>query len=195
MSLIPFPTNSDRLILFTRYPVAGEVKTRLIPALGPEGSCELHRKMTEHTVDQLRIFSAACPEVFEVRYQGGNDSLMKQWLGSDLFFASQGNGDLGLRLERAFHEAFQSGANRVVIVGSDCPGLTPGILRQAFDGLADHDLVIGPARGWRILPHWIKPLSIPPLCRYSLGNRRSLQPDPGDSPKVGPEPVPIRTSR
>lgn len=144
--MIPFSANSDRLILFTRYPVAGEVKTRLIPALGPGGSCELHRKMTEHTVQQIRIFSAACPEVFEVRYQGGNEALMKQWLGSDLFFASQGNGDLGLRLERAFQETFQSGAKRVVTVGSDCPGLTPEILRQAFDGLVDHDLVLGPAR-------------------------------------------------
>ncbi len=82
--------------------------------------------MTEHTAHQLRIFSAACPEVFEVRYEGGHEDLMKQWLGSNLFFASQGNGDLGLRLERAFQEAFQSGAKRVVIVGSDCPGLTPG---------------------------------------------------------------------
>ena len=84
--MIPFSVNSDRLILFTRYPVAGEVKTRLIPALGPEGSCELHRKMTEHTLQQLRIFSAACPEVFEVRYDGGDAALMKQWLGSDLLF-------------------------------------------------------------------------------------------------------------
>jgi uncharacterized protein len=134
------------LILFTRYPVAGEVKTRLIPALGPEGSSELHRKMTEYTVQRLRIYSAACPEVFEVRYEGGNEALMKQWLGSDLHFHSQGSGDLGLRLERAFREAFQSGNNRVVIVGSDCPGLTPEILRQAFGGLVDHDLVLGPAR-------------------------------------------------
>ena len=130
--MIPSYGNPDRLILFTRYPESGKVKTRLIPALGPEGSCELHRLMTERTVHQLRIFSAARPEVVEVRFEGGNEALMKIWLGPDLHFHGQGSGDLGLRLEQAFQEAFQSGAKRVVIVGSDCPGLTPEILRKAF---------------------------------------------------------------
>ena len=132
MSLIPFSTNSDRLILFTRYPVAGEVKTRLIPALGPEGSCELHRKMTEHTVDQLRIFSAACPEVFEVRYQGGNDALMKQWLGSDLLFCFPGQrrsgSPPGAGLSRGLSIGSQSGGyRRLRLSGADPGNIAAGL--------------------------------------------------------------------
>lgn len=144
--LIPSSIKSDRLILFTRYPVSGRVKTRLIPALGPEGSCNLHRLMTEKTLQQLKEFSAFSSVSLEIRFDGGDKTLMKTWLGSNLNFQDQGQGDLGVRLERSFKEAFQAGSNRVVIVGSDCPGLTPEILQMAFDGLADQDLVLGPAR-------------------------------------------------
>jgi rSAM/selenodomain-associated transferase 1 len=45
----------------------------------------------------------------------------------------------------AFTEAFAAGARRVVIIGTDCPGLTASLLRQAFDQLATHDLIVGPA--------------------------------------------------
>jgi rSAM/selenodomain-associated transferase 1 len=71
---------------------------------------------------------------------------MKAWLGSDLILRDQGQGDLGIRLELAFQEAFQSKNKRVVIVGSDCPGLTLEILQKAFTGLDADPLVLGPAR-------------------------------------------------
>ena len=102
--------------------------------------------MTERTLQQLREYSAFPSISLEVRFDGGDKTLMKAWLGPNLNFRDQGHGDLGVRLERAFKEAFQSGTNRVVIVGSDCPGLTAEILQKAFDGLADQDLVLGPAR-------------------------------------------------
>ena len=101
--------------------------------------------MTEKTLQTLKEYSAFPSIGLEVRFEGGNKNLMKAWLGHELYFRGQGHGDLGVRLERAFREAFQSGTERVVIVGSDCPGLTSEILRKAFDGLADHDLVLGPA--------------------------------------------------
>lgn len=150
----------NRLILFTRYPVPGKVKTRLIPALGPEGSCELHRLMTERTLRRLREYSVSPSMGLEVRFDGGDQTLMKTWLGQDLTFCDQGPGDLGVRLERAVSEAFQSGTKRVVIVGSDCPGLNPEILHKAFDGLTDHDLVLGPANdGGYYLIGLTRPLS------------------------------------
>ena len=41
--------------------------------------------------------------------------------------------------------AASSDARRVVLIGSDCPGLPPEILHEAFAGLDAHDAVIGPA--------------------------------------------------
>lgn len=144
----PKPKNEvhERAILFTRYPEPGKVKTRLIPALGPKGACELHRRMTELAVKQLRELSSFRSLSVEVRFEGGNENSMQEWLGTDLCFSPQGQGDLGLRMERAFQEAFQSGFKSVVLIGSDCPDRTAKIVEKAFDGLKNNDLILGPAR-------------------------------------------------
>jgi rSAM/selenodomain-associated transferase 1 len=52
---------------------------------------------------------------------------------------------LGERMHQAFAEAFATGAARVVIIGTDCPGLTPELLQAAFEALHRHDMVVGPA--------------------------------------------------
>jgi uncharacterized protein len=142
----PLKVMPDRIILFTRFPRAGKVKTRLISVLGPEGACILQQKMTERVLKQLRAYSALYPASLEIRFDGGHLKAMKDWLGADLFFCAQGAGDLGDRMNEAFKEAFFSGAGKVVVVGSDCPGLTPQILGKAFQGLDRYSLVLGPSR-------------------------------------------------
>jgi uncharacterized protein len=49
---------------------------------------------------------------------------------------SQGLGDLGERLERAFEAARTEGMERTVIVGSDAPTLRPADIERAFERLA-----------------------------------------------------------
>ncbi|RMG53889.1 MAG: glycosyltransferase, partial [Acidobacteria bacterium] len=136
----------EQIIVFTRYPEPGRTKTRLIPALGPDGAAELQRQMTEHMLRQVRELASRRRLAIEIRYEGGRDGLMSQWLGADLSYRRQGEGDLGARLERAFDEAFQAGRHRVVIVGADCPGLTAALMAEAFDRLRQSDVVLGPAR-------------------------------------------------
>ena len=45
---------NPHLLIFARYPALGKAKTRLIPALGPEGAARLHRRMTEYAVGVTR---------------------------------------------------------------------------------------------------------------------------------------------
>ena len=137
--------SSERLILFTRYPQAGKTKTRLIPLLGPQGAAELHKQMTEHVLARTGDFVDDRRIDLEVRYEGGNRGLMEEWLGSHISYRSQGRGDLGSRMAQAFAQAFNQGKNRVVIVGSDCPGINEATVRTAFDLLDQFDLVLGPA--------------------------------------------------
>lgn len=133
----------DRLILFTRYPEPGRTKTRLIPALGPEGAAELQRQMTEHTLAQAR---AIAPGVdLEIRFSGGSPAQMQAWLGDDVTCVPQGEGDLGDRLLRAVQDSFDQGIERVVVIGSDCPELDTARLEQAFAALEHQDIVLGPA--------------------------------------------------
>jgi hypothetical protein len=134
-----------RLIIFTRYPVPGKTKTRLIPALGPEGAAKLQEVMTGHAVLQGRCVSAMKPATIEVRFEGGKHRDLRKWLGADLHYVSQGEGNLGQRMARAFDDAFRTGVDRAVLIGSDCPDITANLLIRAFEALNDRDLVIGPA--------------------------------------------------
>lgn len=134
-----------RLILFTRYPEPGRTKTRLIPALGAKGAATLQQRMSELLVARMAEFAANFPASPEIRYAGGNQQAMEDWLSSDIPCLPQGEGDLGERLHRAFAQAFAQGAQKVVVIGADCPRLTPALFAQAFAALEREDLVLGPA--------------------------------------------------
>jgi uncharacterized protein len=135
----------EKLIVFTRYPIPGKVKTRLIPALGATGAADLHRQMTELTIDRLSILQQQRQIAGSIYFDGGDVSAMQNWLGADLDYRLQGDGDLGARMALAIDESFHTGCDRVVVIGTDCPQLTPEILTMAFDRLTDFDLVLGPA--------------------------------------------------
>jgi rSAM/selenodomain-associated transferase 2/rSAM/selenodomain-associated transferase 1 len=136
--------SSDKLIVFTRFPHPGKVKTRLIPALGDAGAATLHEAMTLHTLRWADCFSRGNPHALEVRFDGGDLSQMKQWLGANRQYAEQEQGDLGRRMEQAFQENFANKSKHVVLVGIDCPQLTVFHVREAFSALKIFDMVIGP---------------------------------------------------
>ncbi len=134
-----------KLLLFTRYPVAGQTKTRLIPALGPEGAADLQRRLTEQTLRTAEKLATGSQPELEIRHAGGSSEQMKNWLGPKRIYRDQGPGDLGEKMTRAMTEAFQAGYRQVMVIGADCPGLSPEILASGFSSLADHSLVLGPA--------------------------------------------------
>ncbi|PWU20008.1 MAG: hypothetical protein C5B50_04990 [Verrucomicrobia bacterium] len=137
--------NRRRLILFTRYPIPGKVKTRLIPALGSEGAAALHRKLV---LRALRTAREACETLradLEVHFDGTNERAMSHWLGNDARFVPQCAGDLGQRMASAFERTFRAGSSATVIIGSDCPGLSCDVIIGAFTVLAESPAVLGPA--------------------------------------------------
>ena len=143
---IPNCAFGNRLIVFTRYPEPGESKTRLIPALGPRGAADLHRKITEHTLSWARRWKERFPASLEVHFTGGSEESFQKWLGPDLSYRPQPEGDLGARMHEAFRQAFREGGEKVVIVGTDCPGLTENLTQEAFAGLDQGEVALGPAK-------------------------------------------------
>jgi len=134
-----------RLLLFARYPVPGEAKTRLIPAIGPRGAALLHRRMAEHAAGAARRACAAGEAEVTVCCTGARVREFRAWLGEDLRYAPQPRGDLGARLLHAFGTAFSGGAACVLAVGADVPELSADILLEAIGALRGHDAVLGPA--------------------------------------------------
>jgi hypothetical protein len=136
----------DRLIIFTRYPEPGRSKTRLIPALGREGAADLQRRMAEHTVLWAKRLAQAGDVSLEIRFEGGTEAEMRNWLGPEIRFSAQGAGDIGERMELSFSEAFRDGMERVMIAGTDIPGLNEASAERALAALRSRDVVLGPAR-------------------------------------------------
>jgi uncharacterized protein len=135
------------LMLFTRYPVAGQTKTRLIPHLGPEGAAALQRRMTEHILNQITAAARQLPLVLEVHFSGGSLAQMQDWLGDrpTVTYHSQAGGNLGDRLIAAFCQSFEAGRRGAIAIGSDCPALGLDHLSAAVEALKHVDVVIGPA--------------------------------------------------
>lgn len=136
-----------RIVLFTRFPMPGAAKTRLVPSLGHQGAANLHRRLTERTLAQVR--DSGLP--FEVRFTGAPLAAFRTWLGPVPLF-DQGDGDLGDRLLAA------GPPYPVIFIGADAPDLTAGHLRDAADALAEAPIVVGPAEDGG---YWLLGLSRP----------------------------------
>lgn len=129
------------IVLFTRYPVAGRVKTRLIATLGAQGAASLQQRMTEFALRQARATGVRV----QIRFTGAPLERMRAWLGEAYDYADQGGGDLGERMQRAFDAAFRGGATSVIVMGCDCPDNRAANLAACLRLLKKHDCVIGPA--------------------------------------------------
>jgi uncharacterized protein len=124
-----------RLVLFARYPTAGVAKTRLIPAIGPEGAASVHRCLTERTLVTLQ--ASGLP--VEVHYTGADKVAFRQWLGGDVTLVEQAQGDLTNRLIAAVNPA------PVIFFGADTPDLDTAHINAAVSALEQNQVVVGTA--------------------------------------------------
>lgn len=132
------------LQLFMKAPVPGLVKTRLCPPLSLPQAATVHRQMCEQLCEQLKLIPGVVTEV----WAGGE---MAHPFFTDLLsrFAvslhEQASGDLGARMQGAFHAGL-SRAERVVIVGGDCLSVDERCVTEALQVLREpDDAVLVPA--------------------------------------------------
>lgn len=142
---LPMSGPRPRLILFTRPPIPGMVKSRMIPALGADGAVCLHRRLVLRTLRTAHRFCRDHRLDLEIRFAGDDIGLMQHWLGDSWIFRPQAGGDLGHRMSAALAESFSEGSPATVLIGSDCPDLSSVELAAAFDALRQQPAVFGPA--------------------------------------------------
>ncbi len=137
-------SRQDIVLLFTRYPAPGLSKTRLIPILGAQGAADLQRRMTEGIAAKISHLAAGRPLSLEIHFEGGDHSLMSAWLGKTHLYKQQADSGLGYRMACALTAHLRT-KEAIVLTGSDCPGITSGILVEALEALRSNDMVLGPA--------------------------------------------------
>jgi len=138
--------STRRLIVMTRIPEAGRVKTRLIPALGSEGAAKLHGQLLQRALTTVGQRAEVSNVAVEIRYTGAAGVPFPHADHPSVSIVRQQQGaDLGERLLWAVKAAKAEGAQGIVIVGTDCPDLSPEILQLAWQGLTNAGVVFGPA--------------------------------------------------
>ncbi|MCU7916295.1 MAG: TIGR04282 family arsenosugar biosynthesis glycosyltransferase [Candidatus Thiodiazotropha sp. (ex Gloverina cf. vestifex)] len=134
----------NAVLIFAKAPYAGQVKTRLIPAIGERAATELYARLLER---EIAWIVNETPYDIELWVSPDTAHPLLQSLAkrhSLSLFVQQGE-DLGGRMGYAARHAMKR-YHRIVLLGVDCPALTADHLQQTFDWLvAGEDAVIGPA--------------------------------------------------
>jgi len=138
------PRPRARLLVFAKAPAPGLAKTRLIPLLGAEGAACLQARLTRRALN-----TALAADIGDVVLCCAPDAGHPFFaaLGAELgvTLRSQCGGDLGAKMSQAAAAALAE-ARHALILGTDCPLLTPAHLRQALASLrGGRDAVLIPA--------------------------------------------------
>ena len=131
---------TDLLIIFTKNPLLGKVKTRLASAIGDEEALRVHQALQKETIES--VSQCHCDKV--VYFSDRIDAIN---IFSEHGFRQevQTEGDLGKRMQDAFANEFENGYTSIVIIGTDCPEIDDTSISLAFAQLEVKDVVLGPA--------------------------------------------------
>lgn len=130
------------VICFTRVPLPGRTKTRLLPVLSPEQCAALHTAILRDLTATL----STVPARLFIAYDdpsGADGAALRPLFPSASFFPQQGAG-LGEKMHRALCHVLALGYSPVVLIGSDLPLLTAEHLTAAFTALSSADVTLGP---------------------------------------------------
>lgn len=136
-----------RIIVMAKAPVAGLAKTRLIPALGPDGAAALAQRLLTHALAQAQQEAqrARLGAVELCCAPHASHPGFAAWAASPgLTLTDQGDGDLGARMARALERALATHA-AAILMGTDAPALDATVLQTARMALQSHDAVFVPA--------------------------------------------------
>ena len=126
------------VLVFEKNAILGQVKTRLASGMGELHALEIYKHLVQLTYSALEAVPVPVWTFFSDFIPESTHPIVEN------SFVQQGR-DLGERMSNAFALTFESGRDKVVLIGTDCPTLQSQHLLQAFDALNHSDLVLGPA--------------------------------------------------
>jgi rSAM/selenodomain-associated transferase 1 len=128
--------------LFVRHPVPGSVKTRLARDMGEGASCDLYRAMV---TDSIANFQACGLPIY--LFHDGQDAvgLPMEWVNAAVATVRQRGDSLGERMTAAYEFLFSIGQERIILTGSDIPGIDAQLLQSAMAAIERCDVVFSPA--------------------------------------------------
>jgi rSAM/selenodomain-associated transferase 1 len=129
------------LLIFTRNPVPGKCKTRLAATIGEKAALDIYIFLLHHTAAQCGRLQDVQKMVYFSETLGDGSI----WDANIFDYRLQQGADLGMRMQRAFEDAFKSGYREVIVFGSDLLDFRTSDLDHAFELLSENEAVLGPA--------------------------------------------------
>lgn len=117
-----------QIAIFARAPVPGAAMTRLIPLLGADGAAKLHEKLVLQA-----LASARAADIGPVTLWCAPDSSHPFFAQTGAALADQQGADPGARMLHAFEVA----QGPLLLIGADCPAITPDDLRWCARALEE----------------------------------------------------------
>jgi uncharacterized protein len=133
-----------RLLILSKAPDAGAVKTRLIPLLGAAGAASFYAALLHACIDRL-VAAGLCPVDLWCTPTTSHPFFTGCAQHHGVTLQQQPAGDLGHRMEHALGETLRQ-CGSAVLVGADCPDLAINDIEAALQALEQGaDVVLGPA--------------------------------------------------
>ena len=133
-----------RLLIFAKAPVAGQVKTRLIPPLSAAEAAQLHTRFIQRTLS-VACGSNLCPVQLWCSPESRHPFFTDCRRSFPISLHAQRGADLGERMRQAAASALAE-SDYTLLIGCDCPTLSAAYLRQALTALKKgYNAVLGPA--------------------------------------------------
>lgn len=132
--------SKNLLLIFTRNPELGKVKTRLAKTVGDKTALDIYLFLLQKTKEVTK--SITCDKTVYYSEKIIEDDL---WNRSNYQKREQFGKDLGEKMKNAIDDGFKKRYTKIIVIGSDLFDLKPSLINDAFEKLDNNDVVIGPA--------------------------------------------------
>ncbi len=135
----------NAVIVFSKYPEEGQVKTRIARTLGHTFAASFYKICAEHTFSEVLNIKSKKTAAYLFYSEKSDKEKFKSWTNSRFLLNHQEGNDLGQKMFNAFKKVFENGSDKAIIIGTDIPDITSQILDDAILALDESDVTIGPA--------------------------------------------------
>ena len=142
---MPPEKKDTAIIVFTKYPAEGKVKTRLAKTMGNKFAASFFRVCAEHTFSELLKAEEMGCDLFLFCSEEKEIEQVMKWTGNNFKYYSQQGSDLGIKMYNAFKTVFTKGYKKAIIIGTDSPDISNNLIQSAISILENYNVVIGPA--------------------------------------------------
>ena len=139
------PTRANALAVMAKAPVAGSVKTRLVPPLTHKQAAELYRALLLDQLEHLTSLQSA--DLYVAFTPTDSKAVIENIVPAAYQCFPQRGGDLGQRMKDVFAELWRRGHRNLILIGSDLPPVPIDTLHEGFVYLSPSDkrVVLGPS--------------------------------------------------